>query len=178
MLQTFSIMKNVSLLFVLAFILIVGCNRPVEIADPDLVSIIPAPVSMEVYNGFFTITENTVVVVPEGAEYDDLARYFTNWFEQVSGFGLEHSTGPSSGSISFTLIVDQALGTEGYQLEVNDKGVNVSANTSAGMFYGLQSLLQMLPSAVFANGLRNDVEWKLPFCKIVDYPRFDPCRDR
>jgi hexosaminidase len=173
MLQTILIMKHVSLFIFPVLILAIACSRPVEIADPDTVSIIPAPVNLEVYNGFFTITKNTVIGVAEGVEGEELAGYFTNWFEHVSGYQLERSTGSSSNSIAFALVDDPTLGMEGYQLEVTRKGVKVLANASAGLFYGLQSLLQMLPSDVFANGLKSNVEWKLPFCKIVDYPRFE-----
>lgn len=55
------------------------------------------------------------------------------------------------------------LGTEGYQLSINETGVLISANNKAGLFYGVQTLYQLLS---------NDSLGGLSFVKISDQPRF------
>lgn len=56
---------------------------------------------------------------------------------------------------------------EGYVLEIGDGEIRISAQTYAGYFYGIQTLLQLLPDAPDGNA-----EITLPACRIVDYPRF------
>src|SRR5688572_19548200 len=38
---------------------------------------------------------------------------------------------------------DAQLGKEGYRIHIDDKGIDVSANTNAGLYYGMQTLDQM-----------------------------------
>ena len=52
---------------------------------------------------------------------------------------------------------------EGYVLEVNDKGVTVTARTEAGLFYGCQTLEQLLEDS-------RDFGREIPRMKITDYP--------
>ncbi|MBV8655481.1 MAG: beta-N-acetylhexosaminidase, partial [Candidatus Eremiobacteraeota bacterium] len=74
----------------------------------------------------------------------------------------EHATGAS-----LTLSAaanDSALGTEGYRLHVDATGIAIAANAPAGVFYGLQTLDQLLP-APFSRA-------ELPGIDIVDWPRY------
>lgn len=57
---------------------------------------------------------------------------------------------------------DAKLGDEGYRLQTARDGAQVHANTNAGLFYGLQTFLQMLH--------RVGASWKIPHCRIVDRP--------
>lgn len=67
----------------------------------------------------------------------------------------------------------QTLGDEGYQLEVNKRGIVVTAATTAGFFYGLQSIKKMLPAHVALGLPGEDGEvFSLPCCVVTDVPRF------
>jgi hexosaminidase len=70
------------------------------------------------------------------------------------------------GSIVFQLVADPSLGAEGYELKISPQGVVLSAPHPAGLFYGVQTLRQLLPP-VLASG-----ELALPGAAIRDYPRF------
>ena len=65
-----------------------------------------------------------------------------------------------------------ALGAEGYTLQVNAKGVLIQANQAAGLFYGIQTLYQLLPKEIEAKQAQASVKWMIPFAKIQDVPRF------
>jgi len=65
-----------------------------------------------------------------------------------------------------------ALGAEGYTLQVNAKGVLIQANQAAGLFYGIQTLYQLLPKEIEAKQAQTSVKWMIPFAKIQDVPRF------
>ncbi|MFN3589217.1 MAG: glycoside hydrolase family 20 zincin-like fold domain-containing protein, partial [Spirosomataceae bacterium] len=60
------------------------------------------------------------------------------------------------------------LGNEGYLLTIDETKISLAANEPAGIFYGIQSLHQLLPPD-FAN---TTSEIRIPTCQIIDYPRF------
>jgi len=79
---------------------------------------------------------------------------------------------------------DAALGEEGYALTVSDKGVVIRAAGSAGFFYGIQTLRQLLPPAASFGATRAAApEFKVPAVEIKDRPAYrwrglllDSCR--
>src|SRR5207245_482545 len=67
--------------------------------------------------------------------------------------------------INFT----DGFSAEGYELEVNEHGVFISASTSTGAFYGIQSLKTLIPASVYIHPQK---EIQIPFVGIKDEPRF------
>ncbi|NGM63642.1 family 20 glycosylhydrolase, partial [Sphingobacterium sp. SGG-5] len=58
------------------------------------------------------------------------------------------------------------LGDEGYRLSVTDKDITVRASESNGLFYGIQTVYQLIPTGVSGSRV------SLPAVRIVDRPRF------
>ncbi|MBC8988001.1 beta-N-acetylhexosaminidase [Pedobacter sp. N36a] len=131
------------------------------------VTIIPEPVKMEIYDGTFTIGANTRIYFdsknPLLARH---ARYFTNVVASVSDVTLKTSKNRAQSQVRLLIAADKLIGDEGYHLDIDEKGITISASTDKGVFYGLQSLLQLLPV------YRTNAELQLPLLKITDYPRF------
>ncbi len=57
------------------------------------------------------------------------------------------------------------IGDEGYQLDIDPDGITISANTEAGLFYGFQSLRQILPDDIVEKRYRRI---ELPECTLLD----------
>jgi hexosaminidase len=89
-----------------------------------------------------------------------------------TGFNLAAKQG-QSGAIRLNLnaTADQKLGKEGYTLVSSSKGIVITANEPAGLFYGMQTLLQLLPKEIESKTIAK-VSWTVPEVKITDYPRF------
>ncbi len=105
----------------------------------------------------------------------------------ATGFTLELTTSVKPGEQAIELRLDESpstLGAEGYELEVTSERIAIVALRPAGLFYGIQSLRQLLPVAVFSPTKVDDVTWDVPRVKITDSPRFgwrglllDPARN-
>jgi len=68
--------------------------------------------------------------------------------------------------------VPQDHGPEAFSLRIGGNGVEISASHPAGAFYGSQTLLQMLPPAIFAAGPMPEARWEFPHVLIEDWPEF------
>lgn len=74
-------------------------------------------------------------------------------------------------------------GDEAYTLEVTPENVSVNARTGQGLFYGMQTFMQLLPAEVESSVKVEGVDWSAPAVSVIDAPRFgyrglhvDPCR--
>ncbi len=67
---------------------------------------------------------------------------------------------------------DSILGKEGYQLKVYEGGISIKGNTQAGLFYGFQTLMQLMPKEIESGEAIKNMNWQIPYVTILDYPRF------
>lgn len=134
-------------------------------------SIVPQPVSVEEGRGSFTLTPDTRIVPgsPEDPALRELAEVWAAPFGAGSGMPLDVA---EDGEIVLTVDPEAVeMGPEGYRLEVTPGGVSVVGADHAGVFYGLQTLSQLMPPEAEAGALANGgVE--IPAVTIVDEPRF------
>jgi hexosaminidase len=137
------------------------------------ISIIPEPVSIQKEKGNFSLTNSSVIIITPQTEVTKIANYLNAKLKPSTGFELKTS---ASGNEGIQLLINTTknttIGSEGYTLDVSDKFVSIKANTPAGLFYGVQSLLQLLPAEIEAKQKADNTSWQIPAVSIVDYPRF------
>lgn len=142
-----------------ALLLLVGAS---SCSQPQELNIIPMPRSVEYHRGEFVLSPETKFyssLSPESKQA--LARYLEGTALGTVAFANE-PTGNEGIELTLcdTTVVPEA---EGYHLEIGKKGVKLSASTETGIFYGIQTLLQLL----------NNGDGKtLPAVTIADSPRF------
>lgn len=134
-------------------------------------SLIPAPKEISVKEGCFTLSRGTAIALDESDEtLRGIARYFNEKTAPATGFELPVK---SSGKIKFTLAEDEALGDEGYHLTVKTNGITITAQKPQGIFYGVGTLLQLLPAEIKSKEAQGDgVQWTIPCVDITDKPQF------
>ena len=140
----------------------------ISTANAQTISIIPEPYQMTKGTGTYTLPKSIAINAPSSA----------NAISDVMAGKLRTTTGrvvyfsKNKPSIDLQIINDANLGTEGYTLDINEKGIQLKANANAGLFFGWQTVMQLLPSAVYANSLQANTNWSLPYVSIIDKPRF------
>jgi len=142
------------------------------------ISIIPRPVQLEKTTGSFSISKATTIMV-ENPDLESLrvARMFADRIQTAGGMSLNvvetKKYVAHKDVILFTTTgSDATLGKEGYQLSVSRDNVKIMAPTAAGLFYGMQTVFQMLPAQIEGNVTSSAVKWQLPGVEITDKPRF------
>jgi hexosaminidase len=136
--------------------------------------LVPAPQKMEVQAGTFALSPSTRILA--GAASTETAELLAQSLLKSTKFSfavkLEDGQ-PSANSILLTTKdADADLGPEGYELTVAPDSVIIRAPTAAGLFYGSQTLLQLLPPEIFSSNVTESVAWQAPCVHIKDWPRF------
>ncbi|HOK60922.1 glycoside hydrolase family 20 protein [Tenuifilum sp.] len=153
----------------LALTALLSCSRNSD------VNIIPKPVSIKQVDGDFTINSKTLVRADSADSIAfNNAIYLVELLNQKGvGCAFNAEVGvDSTNSIVFTRTgCPDSLGAEGYMLSIGPKHIVIKANESAGFFYAIQTLRQLMP----ANFEKNDFRQKsvtVPCLSIIDKPRF------
>lgn len=139
----------------------------------DSIAIVPKPVSITQHSGHYTLPKTVRIVTPKGKDLRQSADLLKKRLTTAADVDVKLKHKSKKGSINLKLLdsPDDELGDEGYKLSVTDKNIELRANKSAGLFYGVQSLLQLFPSAIESDGAVSDVKWEVPNVEITDYPR-------
>ena len=135
------------------------------------VSIIPEPVSLQQKDGKYTF--QTGISISSDASSKGIGEWLK---ERLAVTGLPVSIAGANEKADISLSLNKnanaTIGKEGYQLTSSANGISISANQAAGLFYGAQTLLQLLPSAIESKSPAKNISWSVPAVDITDYPRF------
>ncbi len=143
-------------------------------AAPAFPALIPQPLAQAPERGTFALgPEARVVVRSRARDAVRVGELLAGSLRPATGYRLPVvATRPAAGDVTLALVPgDTALGDEGYRLHVDGAGVTVAARRAAGLFWGTQTLRQLLPAAIEADGLRPG-PWLVPRGTIHDRPRF------
>ena len=118
--------------------------------------ILPKPQKVEVYGGSgISVSDLNYVIAEEGTSMPVLGNIVSSLPQYRKG----------GKGVFLALSDDTSLpeSEEGYMLSINSKGVSIKSRGSAGLFYGCQTLEQLLEDS-------RDFKTNIPFLKITDYP--------
>lgn len=167
---------NQLLLRICALSLVVASVLPTNaqsVLKANDISIIPQPQSLKVLSGAFTVNNKTKIYF-DGANTDlkAIAEQLSDQFQELTGYKVQVVSGtatlPSGSILLTTKNAPATLGDEGYSLSVNPRKIVVTGKTAHGVFYGVQSIYQLLP---FKG--KKLAQFAIPAVSITDNPRFE-----
>ena len=111
------------------------------------INIIPKPIQITQAEGKFVLTPQTLITYDKELELQ--ASYLQEIFGGSTGWDLQMEEGNAqTGAIHLSLNPEMRQ-AEGYELEVTPSGVQISGADPGGVFYGIQTLLQLFPAEVY-----------------------------
>lgn len=165
-------MRYLPSLSLLLLLLIVG-PAPAQ-TTPERYPIIPRPAQLLEQPGSFSVNAATTILIPNApAEVRELADQLVQAVHQINGQRLtiqigENPDTPVKNQIQWAIRPDSTLGAEGYRLAITPQNIRLEASEPRGLFYALQSLLQLLPVPAVAQTPVVEIF----ACQIQDSPRY------
>lgn len=166
-------LKN-SPLLVCALILLL----PFSLLAQSQYPIIPLPSKLTPREGQFRFSKTTRLVLPLADKgLKPVVDFFAAQLRTATGLPLAYFSAnstaiPPGTHVFFIEAPAGKVGPEGYRLTIEPDRIGIVAATPKGYFYGIQTLLQLLPPEAFSPQLIKDVDWVLPCLQIEDEPRF------
>ena len=134
-------------------------------------NLIPQPVEVIPAQGEFLLNLSTTIVAGKTCQTEAL--YLQAKLRHSTGMPFKLvSSSPSGNAMELKINPARGLPAEGYTIAVDDKRIVIEGKDAAGVFYGVQTLLQLLPPQVYASQLQSGVQWAIPAVSVKDYPRF------
>lgn len=127
------------------------------IAQNTAVTIIPKPNNITVLDGEFSIDKKTTIVGDTAT--NEVVKLIQDYFKKTNNINIKESEKTIKNAIHLKL--DVQLEKEGYKLNVSKDGIEIIGGTTTGLFYGFQSLKQLLNKGN-----------KVPLVIINDAPQF------
>jgi hexosaminidase len=149
---------------------VVTAAMPAEAAVASgFAAVVPAPVRAASASGSYAIGTGTVISSDSPPVGDYLARIL----RRSTGYPLpvRPPSGTPRGIVLLLSGAPEQVGAEGYTLDVSSTAVVLRARTPGGLFAGVQTLRQLLPSTVESTSVKPG-PWKVPGGHVTDYPRF------
>ena len=130
--------------------------------------IVPRPQSIEPGEGQLLLEKGTALYASPGLDFE--TAFLRERLGSMLAFDIPVVKTPSEGGIS--LVLTEGYGPEAYSLRVDADGVRIEASAPAGIFYGVQTLLQMLPPAVYGDTSLELTRCALDAVTVDDSPRY------
>lgn len=138
-------------------------------------SIIPRPVNASMTGNSFILSEDVQIVITSSDEgVRNVANFLQQKLRPATGFNVEIVEGQTTeeGSIVLSIGDSKDLGEEGYELSIDENNIRLTANTPAGLYWGAQTLRQLLPEEIEGTKATANTSWEVAAGTIRDYPRY------
>lgn len=140
-----------------------------------MVNVIPYPSNVNSTNEGTLDMHNVVAITYAEDMTKDMAQQFADDIKRTAGIELRVEKASVNASehsdIIISLVHDSQLSTEAYSLRVGSFGIEITAADFGGYFYALQTLRQLLPTAIYGQTPSTKADWTISSVKITDKPQ-------
>ena len=141
--------------------------------EANNVSVIPRPITLEMKEGRFLFQPGMAILADSAVDVE--ARFFARALAPAMGFTPEVRASRPGPAPHIEMKLDRSLeklGDEGYRLDISPTRIVLTAPKLAGIFYGTQTLRQLLPVQIYRQAKVEGLEWSVPCLLTEDAPRF------
>ena len=144
------------------------------------INIIPRPLQTEIKSGVFRLSGKTTIGY-KTPQLKEQAEYLQKILSRSTGFDIRIREGFRNADIcldtdstiwqKLTSPISASLRRESYQLQASSKKIQITGGSEAGVFYGIQSLLQLFPANIYNERRQENTVWEIPAIEINDAPQ-------
>lgn len=165
--------KVASLLFIAGLLfLFSGCHQSLKETVNEY-NIIPQPNQITSKEGRFQLTDKVNVITADcPPEVKAVIDSFIVRTQKTSGITLKSSTQEHADLPNIRFAIVEDMPQEGYKLTVTPNEISLTASQPNGFYYGIQTIYQLLPPAIYGKELAKREDWSVPAVEIEDNPRF------
>lgn len=162
-----------SILVVFATFLATACSVKNETKIYNQgINVVPKPMELTKNEGEFKLSEQTKVVTGNHPELKKVAEFFVQKIKLSTGFDLKIVDQLPTNNFIQLAINSEIKQAEAYTLNANKSGVKIEGQTAKAAFYGMQTLLQLLPAEIESNSVVSNINWTVPAVTVNDAPRY------
>jgi hexosaminidase len=148
-------------LYLLLLVLFASCGTTQEVPVLDSISIVPRPSMVEITNGSYSL-DDKISIAAVSLESQNIARFLAEYLTTINIETKTIENPNKDAAIRLSLTKEVGLTNEAYQLAIDKNGISIVASSGSGLFYGVQSLIQIISTSGTT----------LPQLAINDKPRF------
>ncbi|MDO5971915.1 beta-N-acetylhexosaminidase [Flavivirga aquimarina] len=162
-------MKQI-LLLILSFTTVFSYANQYQniVNSEDDYQIIPKPTSLEILKGRFLIDSNTKIIGTSDLENE--GNYLSGMLSNAVGTEISFKDAKNLKGNIVLQLDENIVHDEGYTLSVTYDQITISGKTNKGVFYGIQTLRQLMPSSIESSD--KETELTIPATQIKDSPRY------
>jgi hexosaminidase len=137
-------------------------------------NIVPKPLAVILKDGSFVLNAQTQINY-SSSDLKQNANLLAEKFAASTGYSIKTITQGSLPQKNMILLSIESIGSsnkEAYLLDVSEDQIKIKANNPNGVFYGMQTLLQLFPAEIEFKSPVSDHVWEIPNLTIEDEPRF------
>jgi hexosaminidase len=145
---------------------------PLNMLAQEILNIIPKPREAVLNGQSFQMDQGLRILHDD--ELGDLAAYLSATLSLPTGWDYETIEADAPEPNTIYLSINNSIDTddEGYRLSVSSESIQISGKSEAGVFYGIQSFLQMLPVEIYNKQRQKDISWIIQGVEINDAPSY------
>ncbi len=166
-------MKKLHYLLIFIILITTSCSNYESTSVTPDISIIPKPFFLKELDGNFLLNDK-VSFISSSEDEDKIASYFIDKIERSTGFKLNINRSESNTpNIIFQIDENLELNNDGYVLNVSSDEILITSKNNQGLFYGMQTVMQLLPNEIESETIVSDKDWLVPNVNIKDQPQFE-----